>query len=412
MFIKHRVTKALIVGLLLLFFACSCQNLSLQESKSPSVSKKNEQEKVIEKTDKEKGKEKTEKKEVIPTVTVDFIAFGDFMLHNPQLRAAETSEGYDFSRNFIHLKDNFIQNAHVSMINLETTLTDGSNGYTTFPVFSSPKEVARDFKNAGFNIISTANNHSYDKLQKGVDSTIEYLEEQGLEYIGTNKEDSKPKVKDINGMKLGFISYTYGLNGFDQSLANSEKPFAVNILKEEKIVEDCQYLKDQKVDAIIAFVHWGNEYQTTPSEYQRHFFEVLSNNGVILTFGSHPHVMQGVDMRRVGDMDSYVAYSMGNFVSNQRREYMKNSRTETGLMVRARLHRDETGKTRVVGFTPSPIYVDYFHQNGKKVYEVIPVEAALNGEIPLERMETIRPRLEESMNQYTELIPPEMLLSM
>lgn len=351
-------------------------------------------------------------KNVERKTSVDIVAFGDFMLHYPQLKSAKGPQGYDFSHNFIYLRNDFIEPADIAMINLETTLTDGSKGYSTFPVFSSPKEVARDFKEAGFDIISTANNHSYDKLGKGVEDTISYLEEADLDYIGTNKEISQPKIKEVNGIKIGFLSYTYGLNGFDQSLVNSDKPFAVNILSEEKIIEDTEYLREQKVDAMVAFVHWGEEYTTSPTESQKHYFEVLSDNGVILTLGSHPHVSQGVDARKVKDREAYVAYSMGNFVSNQRREYMNTSRTEWGLMVRARLEKDEEGKTSVVGFQPSPIYVDFFYDGAKNQYEVIPVESVLNGDISLERLETIRPRLEESYKNFRDLIPEEMVLTM
>lgn len=344
--------------------------------------------------------------------TVDLVAFGDFMAHKPQLRAAQTPEGFDFSSNFIYLADPYIKKADLALINLETTLTDGRAGYTSFPVFSSPKEIARDLKAAGFSIVSTANNHSYDKLKPGLDSTIDYLKEASLDYIGTGKEEAKPLIKEVKGMKIGFLSYTYGLNGFDQTLASSENPGAVGLLSEENIVRDTSYLKNQGVDAIVAFVHWGEEYQAQANEYQAHYFEILSNNGVILTLGSHPHVAQGVGYRKVGDMEAYVAYSMGNFVSNQRREYMKMTGVEWGLMVRARLEKGEDGRTRLVAFDPRPLYVDTFHQNGGRTYQVIPIQDALNGDLALERMDQLRGKLEEYNKTYRDLIPGEMVLMM
>lgn len=350
-----------------------------------------------------------QKPEPEPPKHVEIVAFGDFMLHRPQLRAAQTGEGYDFKPIFRYLTP-YIQEADIAMINLETTLTDGSNGYTTYPVFSSPKEVARDFKEVGFDIISTANNHGYDKLGPGVESTYNYLKDAGLDIVGTQVEDTPPLIKEVNGMKLGFICYTYGLNGFDDILKNSEKPFAVSIFSEEKAENDIRYLKENGVDAIICFIHWGEEYRKEPTDLQKAQARFLADQGVALILGSHPHVPEGVDNLVTESGKTFVAYSMGNFVSNQRREYMNRSDVETGQMVRASIVKDEKG-TRVESFEPLATYVDKYSAGGLH-FEVIPVREALSGEIPVERIESIRARLESAEADHGERVDPNLVIQM
>lgn len=350
-----------------------------------------------------------QKPEPEPPKRVEIVAFGDFMLHRPQLRAAQTGEGYDFKAIFRYLTP-YIQEADIAMINLETTLTDGSNGYTTYPVFSSPKEVARDFKELGFDIISTANNHGYDKLGPGVESTYNYLKEAGLDVMGTQIEDAPPLIKEVNGMKLGFICYTYGLNGFDDILKNSEKPFAVSIFSEEKAKNDIRYLKENGVDAIICFIHWGEEYRKEPTDLQKAQARFLAEQGVALILGSHPHVPEGVDNLVTESGKTFVAYSMGNFVSNQRREYMNRSDVETGQMVCASIVKDEKG-TRVESFEPLATYVDKYSTGGLH-FEVIPVREALSGEIPVERIESIRGRLESAEADHGERVDPNLVIQM
>lgn len=343
-----------------------------------------------------------------PPKTVRVVAFGDFMLHRPQLDAAKGPEGYDFKENFRYLRP-YIDGADLAMINLETTLTDGSRGYTTYPVFSSPKEVARDFKETGFDVISTANNHAYDKLKDGVDYTYDVLKEQDLDVVGTGKERAEPLVKEVNGIRLGILSYTYGLNGFDGVLANSENPESVRLLTRERVQEDVARLNEEGVDLILSYVHWGEEYRKEANADQKEKLKMLADAGVALVLGSHPHVPQGIDNVVGKEMTTFCAYSMGNFVSNQRRNNMGGRRTDVGQMVTAQIIKDESG-TRIAEFMPKPLYVDKYVDGGLH-YEVIPAEAALLGEIPVERIETLRPVLEETVADHTVRISPDLLLS-
>lgn len=342
-----------------------------------------------------------------PPKVVNLIAFGDYMVHRPQINGAKTADGFDFTGDFQYLKP-YIEKADVAMINLETTLTDGAKGYTTFPLFASPIEIARDLKTVGFDVVSTANNHAYDTFGPGVETTYRALTDAGMDVVGTGENKAEPLIKTVNGMKIGFLAYTYGLNGNDGVMKNSEKPEAVAIYSKEKADEDIKALKAAGVDAIACFMHWGVEYVNEPTAEQKKQAAYLAQKGVDVIFGSHPHVPLSVDYIVDGDRSTFVAYSMGNFVSNQRREYMNTSRVETGQMVRAQLTKDEKG-TRVTAFLPDALYVDKYWGD-RLHFDVLPAEAILSGEIPCPRVEQVRGRLEETLSAHRERVDPNMVL--
>ena len=337
----------------------------------------------------------------IPPTEVSLVAFGDYMMHRPQINAARRGNGFDFTEDFRYVKP-FIDAADVAMINLETTLTEGDKGYTTFPLFASPIEIARDLKTVGFDVVTTANNHAYDTYGPGVEKTYRALRDAGMEVVGTGEGEAKPLIKTVNDIKIGFLAYTYGLNGNDSIMANSDKPHAVAIYSEAKVDEDMAALKKAGVDAVVCCMHWGDEYIQAPTATQRKQAAYLAGKGVDIIFGSHPHVPLAIDNIATKEGACFVAYSMGNFVSNQRREYMNTSRVETGQMVRACLRKDETG-THVVAFQPDALYVDK-HWGDHLYFHVLPAEAVLSGEIPCPRRENVKGRLEETLNAHNERI--------
>ena len=343
----------------------------------------------------------------MPPTEVSLVAFGDYMMHRPQINAARRGDGFDFTEDFRYVKP-FIDDADIAMINLETTLTDGAKGYTTFPMFATPIEIARDLKAVGFDVVSTANNHAYDTFAPGVENTYRALAEAGMDVVGTGEEEAKPLIKTVKNIKIGFLSYTYGLNGNDVVLKNSEKPEAVAVYSEEKAAADIAALKTAEVDAIVCFMHWGVEYVKEPTAEQKKQAAYLAQKGVDIIFGSHPHVPLSTDYIVNGDRSTFVAYSMGNFVSNQRREYMNTSRVETGQMVRAQLTKDGKG-TRVTAFLPDALYVDKYWGD-RLHFDVLPAEAVLSGEIPCPRLEQVRGRLEETLSAHRERVDPNMVL--
>ncbi len=341
-------------------------------------------------------------------VDIHLVAVGDYMIHRPQIRAATTSDGLDFKENFKHLKDLYLEPADVAMLNFETTISAEGLEYTTFPVFSSPVEILRDMKDAGFNLLATSNNHCFDTGVAGVERTLDAIEAHGMKGFGTyRQEESEPLIYEVKGVKLGLASYTYGINGFEASLESSEHPGAVSFLNEDKIKSDLKWLRDQGAEALIVYVHWGEEYMRRPTETQRQWMNFFADEGVDQVLGSHPHVIQEMEILERGDHKTYGIYSMGNFVSNQRREYMGQSYSESGLLMDMTIHRNEDGNISITRFEPVPLIVDYYHDGAGSHYEVLPVRESLEGKIELPRLDIMRGKLSQSLEQFYELFPDQ-----
>lgn len=333
------------------------------------------------------------------TVNVKILAAGDMMFHMPQIDAARTdSNNYDFSPVFKHVKK-YIEDADIAIANFEAVTAGNDLGFTGFPRFNSPTQTLLAIKEAGFDILSTANNHSLDRNKKGIINTIDVINEYGLKNIGTFKEKSRPIfIQEINGIKIGFLAYTSYLNGLD-SFLSEEETFMVNNLEEELIESDINNLKAENVDVIVAYLHWGYEYHTKPADYQIILGQKMVQWGVDIILGSHPHIIQRSEIIQSQEKDKLIVYSMGNFLSNQRYETMGNSYTEDGLMVEIDLEKNLlTSETIIkeVKFIPTWIY-RYKDGNGLN-YEILPIEEFLAQSNQNYLPENILDRLEKSYN--------------
>lgn len=244
---------------------------------------------------------------------------GDLMVHSYQYEAAydRTTNTYDFSNNFTSVKKYFKKSDYV-VGNLETTLGGTSIGISDYPRFNSPDSFARALKNAGFDLLTTANNHCVDKGTDALIRTIDVLDKLKLDHIGTykNKADSKKIfIKEINGIQIAFISCTYGTNGLPYKY-----DYNVKIL-DEQIYKDIKKAR-KLADFVIVLPHNGTEYAQTPSETYKAQYKKMLKCGADAVIASHPHVLQpmeyieiptGQDSTRTG----FIIYSMGNFISSQ-----------------------------------------------------------------------------------------------
>ncbi|GAF01435.1 bacterial capsule synthesis protein PGA_cap [Saccharicrinis fermentans DSM 9555 = JCM 21142] len=220
-------------------------------------------------------------------------------------------------------------------------------------------------KDAGVNAMVTANNHCVDRRRKGLERTIDVLDSLAIPHTGTFKNQSdnernNPMLLRKNGIKIALINYTYGTNGIPVS-----KPNVVNFLEKDVVVADIEKAKKLRPDKIIAFVHWGLEYQTQANKEQKMFNQVFKENGVDVVIGSHPHVVQPIEYEE----DHFVVYSLGNFISNQR-----TAPRDGGVMVRLELTKigDKT-EVSDAGYYLTWVYTPII--NGKKEFMVLPVTA-------------------------------------
>ena len=247
---------------------------------------------------------------------VSLLFVGDLMQHQAQIDAAlRADSSYNYSHCFSLVKQR-ISHADLAIGNLEVTL--GGEPYRGYPQFSAPDEYLYAIKDAGFDILATANNHSLDRRRKGLERTLTLADSAGITTVGTyrNAQDRVqryPLLVEKNGVRIALLCATYGTNGI-----NSTPPNIVNSLHREELSADIHTARTMNPDVIIAIVHWGNEYQQQPSDEQRDLAQWLIQQGVDHIIGSHPHVVQPIELVPHAEYPTQhaVVYSLGNYVSN------------------------------------------------------------------------------------------------
>ncbi len=247
---------------------------------------------------------------------------GDLMCHTPQIKSARTDDGnYNFEPAFEFMKD-YLSSADFTAGNLETTIGDSNDTFTGYPRFRSPIEYLIALKNAGFDFLFTANNHSLDYGETGILKSINLLKRVGIDYTGTFEnyiDFDSLRVIEINGFKLCLIAASYGTNGIN---IPKGKDYLINLIDLDSLRNQIKRAKGQNVDLIIINLHFGDEYSTKPNHYQKRIVDSLIAFGADIIVGNHPHVLQPIEIKKSfnSKIDSIVvAYSLGNFISNQRK---------------------------------------------------------------------------------------------
>ncbi|MEH7124903.1 CapA family protein [Bacillus sp. JJ1773] len=257
-------------------------------------------------------------KQIIETVTLG--AIGDILIHDWVYNDAKTQSGYDFTPMFQPIIP-ILQEPDILLANQETILGGEEFGISSYPLFNSPQEVGDALLQAGVDIVSTANNHSLDKGEKGLLASIDYMDKIGLPHVGTYKspEDQKSLIiLNKNGIKVAYLSYTYGTNGIP---IPKGKDFLVNLIDKEAMKEEIHRAK-QEADVVVMSLHWGNEYQRFPTAEQKELGQYLINEGTDILFGHHPHVLQPMEWLTAQDgRKALIVYSLGNFLSGQNWDY-------------------------------------------------------------------------------------------
>lgn len=322
-----------------------------------------------------------------PDVSVRIRATGDIMFHPSQLDGA-----YDYATNTYNFENSFkaiksiIEEADIAIANFEgTTAGNEVYAYQGYPLFNAPDQVLDAIKDAGFDILSTANNHSLDTRKAGIIRTIEQIKARGMDPVGTyiEKPDTRVLIKEVKGIKFAFMSYTEIVNGLESVLSPYDLDAMVNIFNESKMIEDILYAKEQKADVIIALLHWGDEYSRIQAQRQEILADMLFREGVDLILGSHPHVIQPSQTLEYGGKTKFVAYSMGNFLSNQRVETLVpygltehvSKYTEDGIIIDIVIEKKGTTKEisiKNINYIPLWVYKG-IKENGAAEHVVYPI---------------------------------------
>ena len=334
--------------------------------------------------------------EVTSTATIR--SAGDVLIHIPVFQNARKNDGsYDFNHIFTYSED-IISDCDYFVANLETTL-GGTNGrsYTGFPRFNSPDSIVDALKGAGVDCLLTANNHTFDTNGSGALRTIDIIEKAGLDYTGTRKttDDLQYFTKKISGINFGFACYTYetptsegrkALNGLivdttTAPLINSFNPAKPQAFYDE-LESNIKAMKKKGAEVIVVYVHWGEEYQLAQNTKQQEIAQAICDLGADVIIGGHPHVVQPIDLLTSSDgtHKTVCVYSMGNFLSNQRRNLMglKTGHTEDGLIFEMTFSKYSDGTVVFDSVDAIPTWVHLYSENGKKVHSIVPLKGNLD----------------------------------
>jgi poly-gamma-glutamate capsule biosynthesis protein CapA/YwtB (metallophosphatase superfamily) len=303
------------------------------------------------------------------TTRVSLLFLGDIMQHDSQIQAAyrAASKSYDYRPCFQFIKP-YLQEADLTIGNLELTLAGPP--YKGYPQFSAPDNLAITLRDAGVDVLVTANNHSVDRGRKGIERTLEVLDTLGIPHTGTFRDtiermNEYPLLLHKNGFRIALMNYTYGTNGIPVP-----SPVIVNPIDTALIRKDIARAKSMSPDVMIVFFHWGLEYQSQPSVIQKRLAEFCFRQGVQLVIGSHPHVLQPMQWRK--ENNQLVVYSLGNFVSGQRDRY-KNG----GAMMRVELMKTGNDSVHNTSVTDASYVLEWVYRTAdvKREYFILPVSS-------------------------------------
>ena len=274
---------------------------------------------------------KNTKQDTAEPITFTLTSLGDTLCHNTQYWDAYNSktDEYDFSYVYEDIK-NYTLSSDITIGSLETTFAGKEKGYSNYPTFNTPDSLATALKDIGVDVVSLAGNHALDYGYTGLCRTIDVFNNIGLSHLGTYKtaeDQEKILIKDVKGVKIAFINYTYGTNGIP---VPSGKEFCVNLIDKDFIKKQINQAKEQNVDMIVACMHWGTEYRTTANSEQKDLANFLFENGVDVILGNHPHVLEPMEKKTITLQDGttkdvFVVYALGNFTADQRDEITRDS---------------------------------------------------------------------------------------
>jgi poly-gamma-glutamate synthesis protein (capsule biosynthesis protein) len=258
----------------------------------------------------------------IVTATLCFV--GDLMCHSTQFNYAKVgTDTFDFTGVYREVKQ-YLSAADLTIGNLETVIAGNNKGYSGYPYFNAPDDFIYALKDAGFDLLITANNHALDQGWQGVKRTKEIMSEYNIHNTGTflSQEDRDSiRIFNISSIKIAILAYSENTNGLP---IPKGKDFVINLIDEELIKKDINKAREKNADIVLVHLHYGPEYNREPSDYQKQIVQNIIELGADIIVGGHPHVIQPFDFfqTRNTKLDSgFVAYSLGNFISNQRWRY-------------------------------------------------------------------------------------------
>lgn len=329
---------------------------------------------------------------------VTWTAAGDVVFHGPIMNSEAyydpQTDTYDYTPIFDYCRP-LLSDSDVSTVTLETSLAGEEAGYSGYPMFRAPDALADSLAGCGIDMVNLASNHLLDGGDEGLLRTMDVLTEKKLSYLGTQPEESQKNydIVDVNGMKIGVISYVYETTEDNEETSINALPVSdemaplINSFDYNDLdtfygeMEDALAgMKEDGAQYTIAYMHWGTEYQTQQSEEQEEIAGELCDLGVDALIGSHPHVIQPVDVLTSSDGEHQMlcAYAIGNFLSNQQIEYMQDElptgETEDSYLLSLSLSSDDKGKVSLTDVTFTPMWTHRYAGENGATFVVLPVD--------------------------------------
>lgn len=310
---------------------------------------------------KEEGETTTDPSQESASFT--FIGVGDNLLHDTIFYYFEADTG---TRAYLPIYENtlpYTQNADLAYINMETICAGDEYGLSGYPNFNGPLEMIDALSQAGFDWFSIASNHSLDVGMGGIVTEMNYFSQQHPDVVWTGaarsqEEADTPTVRNVNGIEVGLASFTYGLNGYQKPVGAN---WLIDVYRKEDGSVDYDLIK-KRIDALqevsdvqIVSIHWGEEYVSEISEEQKAIAQYMNELGVDVIIGSHPHVIEPVELIQTENQTTLVYYSLGNFISAQDQDV-----TMVGGMADFQLNYDFATKETTfsnIRFIPTITYI-------------------------------------------------------
>jgi poly-gamma-glutamate synthesis protein (capsule biosynthesis protein) len=314
--------------------------------------------------------------------SITIAAVGDIMAHQGNLDGAYDSRKntYDFN-GFLEAVKPYLTAPDLTIGNFETVTAGPASGYSSFPMFNTPDAMLTALSGAGFDVLSTANNHCLDRGVSGLVRTIKKINENKMNNVGSSVDGkNKYTIKEINNIKIAILSYSSFYNGNDKKLSFNQKSTHLSPINEAQIKSDIKAVKAKGADAIITIMHWGTEYKREPDAGQATLSNKLFSWGADIILGSHPHIIQKSEIKKIGSKNKFVIYSMGNFISGYRRtdraKRPNKIYTEDGVIVRFNIEKDPKGGIIIKKADYIPTWVDKTYAKGKPVFKIIPIPSS------------------------------------
>lgn len=286
---------------------------------------------------------------------VKLAASGDMLYHDIVYWSAKQPDGsYDFSNNYSEIKD-FVSSADLALGDFEGTISDEFE-LSGYPLFNAPKEVVGTIKDAGYDVIDLAHNHILDSRLSGALNTKKLFNKAGMDTIGIKeKEDDSILVKEVNGIKIAILGFSYGYNGMENTLTAEEYRIHMQDLNPDyvkKMIKKAEKL----ADITVVMPQSGVEYALEPTDEQKTLYRNMVKWGADIIFGGHPHVCEPIEIVKHEGRDKFIIYSMGNLLSNQRLETLDNIWTERGVIIEVNIKKTKDG-TILKSIKPHPTWV-------------------------------------------------------